>query len=125
MLWSPTRFDVDQSGGYSLEEWWEKDWQGQLLYDADRNGLVTRSEYMVEYNNTGRTQDEGMRYFLTEMRRNREGHFRRYSRGRDHLQRSGLERDVRLTFRAHDIDGDGEVTPADMRRVSQGELRLD
>ncbi|MDY6923599.1 MAG: hypothetical protein SWI22_06520 [Pseudomonadota bacterium] len=121
-LWMSV-YDRNDSGGLDREEWLQHDWDFELLYDVDRDLRVSREEYLSGRSPPRNTQDAGLREFQNRAASWDVGRFNRLGDGRGFLQRSRLARESAMTFRAHDLDRDGEITPADMVRVSRGELR--
>lgn len=115
--------DRNGSGGLDREEWLQKDWGFELLFDVDRDLRVSREEYLRGRTSGGNTQDPGLTDFRTLMAGRDVDRFNRLSGRGEFLQKSRLARESAMTFRAHDLDRDGEITPADMARVSRGELR--
>ncbi|WP_409604946.1 hypothetical protein [Brevundimonas sp.] len=116
-------YDRNDSGGLDREEWLQKDWDFELLYDVDRDLRVSREEYLTGRLPPRNTQDAGLRDFQNLTTRREVSRFNRLSDGGEFLQRSRLARESAMTFRAHDLDRDGEITPSDVSRLSRGEFR--
>ena len=119
-VYSLTKFarnDADGNGSLSLAEWWEAAWQSELLADVNRDGLVTREEFLGSRTSPREPSDAGLREFNGWMLRDHEQRFGRLSRdGR--LSRERLGREVRADFRRNDLNRDGQVTGEERREAN-------
>lgn len=96
----------------------------ERLFDQDGDDRISREEYRGGRVFVSATSPNPDRRTLNAMSSELHTHrFARLSRGGQPLTRGSLAGEAAQTFRAHDLDRDGQLTPADMAGVSRGEPR--
>jgi Ca2+-binding EF-hand superfamily protein len=111
------RVDADRSGSLDLNEWWENAWQFELVFDVDRDGRVSRDEYLSGRARRSEPRDPDHRDFAGWMEDYDERRFNRLS-SRGFLGREKLAREVRADFRRNDLNRDGQVTEEERREAN-------
>lgn len=114
-----TLFDVDRSGGLNPEEWLERGWRFELLFDTNGDNAISRDEYLAGRGGADARGNADYAEFLARMQREDVRRFRRLSRSGAPFTRQSLARESRQTFRINDHDRDGEVTPEDLRNLGR------
>jgi len=110
-----TLFDVDHSGGLNPQEWLERAWRYELLFDTNGDNAISRDEYLAGRGGGNARGNVDYEEFLAKMQREDARRFRRLSRSGAPFTRQSLAREARQTFRINDHNRDGEVTSEDLR----------
>lgn len=114
-----TLFDADHSGGLNRDEWLERDWQFELLFDSNGDDAISRDEYLAGRGGADARGNADYAEFLAKVRRDHERRFSRLSRSGPSFTRESLVRESRQTFRLNDHNRDGEVTIEDLRNLGR------
>lgn len=114
-----TLFDADHSGGLNQDEWLERAWRFELLFDTNGDNAISRDEYLAGRGGGDARGNADYAEFLAKMQREDVRRFQRLSRSGAPLTRQSLARESRQTFRLNDHNRDGEVTIEDLRNLSR------
>lgn len=114
-----TLFDADHSGGLNREEWLERDWRFELLFDTNGDNAISREEYLAGRGGGDARGNADYAEFLAKMQREHVRRFQRLSRSGAPFTRQSLARESRQTFRINDHDRDGQVTTEDLRNLGR------